>query len=337
MRYGIIALTRGGLDLAERVRRELPSSALYTVEKLARGDCTIIGSPFPVFVGTIFRKHRVLIFITAAGIAVRGIARHITDKTSDPAVLVMDEGGRFVISLLSGHLGGANEEAHLVAERCGAMPVITTSSDVQGLPSVDMMAKRHGLRMESLHAAREITSLLVNGDPVALVNDTGLEFPGPFTDDPAGARGIIYISNRVREKGEIPSVTLVPENIIIGIGCRRGVPAAEIIGFIGERLESLSLRPESIRRIATAQVKGDEEGIRRAAEHFGRELAVIPMDEIRRVEERFDKSEYVMKAVGVHSVAEPCAYLASNGSGRMLMGREKKNGITAAIWEEEVK
>jgi len=335
MRYGITALTRGGLDLGDRIHAALPDSTVYTMAKWGRRDCETISGPFDAFVGGIFKKHQVLIFITAAGIAVRGMAKHIEDKTTDPAVLVLDEKGRFVISLLSGHLGGANEEALLVAEKIGAVPVITTSSDVQGLPSVDMMAKRYGLRVSSMDKAKEITSLMVNGSPVAMVNDTGAEIENPF---PAGideAEGIIYISNREIENREKPWVSLIPQNIIIGIGSRKGAAALDIIELIDANLRKLGLSRESIKCFSTAEVKKDEEGIREAARHYDREIKIMTLDEIRGVEERFDKSQYVKDMIGVYSVSEPCAYLASNRTGRMLLQKEKMKGITIALWEEE--
>ncbi len=340
MNWGIIALTRGGLALAERIREGIPSSTIYTLPKWSRKDCGLIVDSIASFTGKIFKKHDIIIFITAAGIAVRAIADHLEDKRRDPGVLVIDEKGEFVISLLSGHLGGANGAARLAAEITGGVPVITTSSDVQGLPSVDMFAERYGLAITDMTKARDVTSLIVNGHRVSVENLTSMEIENPFRnnadmqDASIVSDGIIIISARKIESPPLPHVFLTPRNIIAGIGCKKGIRGQEIIEFMNEVFGKLGIFSESIKCLATIDVKKDEEGIREAGRHFGLEVIIVPTDEIKKVEAMFDASDYVREKVGVASVCEPCAYLASNRTGGMLLKKTKKNGITLALWEE---
>jgi cobalt-precorrin 5A hydrolase len=335
MRWGIITLTRGGLKLAEDIKSKLQDAVIHCPWKLNYPEGAVIEGRFEDYVSTVFNKFDIIIFIMAAGIVVRSIARCITDKTTDPGIIVMDEKGRFVISLLSGHIGGANEAAIKVADLTGAVPVITTASDVNGLISADMLAKELNCKIDSMESAKEITSMIVNNEKVAVVSDHKFKIPEYFSGDPDEADGIIYITNKNNFiKFNKPFVRLIPGNIIAGVGCRKNTDTGDMIEFIESKLDGLGLDKRSIKSLCSIEIKKNEKAIAETAKHFNAGLRFFSSAEIKKVEQKFELSDFVEEQTGAGAVSAPCAYLGSNGSGRMILQKHKQNGITLSLWEE---
>jgi len=333
-----IALTRSGISLARRLRDMLEGLDIYAMPSLCTEPDKPIDRPIAELTGEFFGKYDTLIFITACGIAVRAIAPHIRSKSSDPAVLVMDEQGSFVISLLSGHLGGANDEARLVESFTGAKAVITTASDAGGKMAVDTLAVRLGCEIDSLEDAKRVTALIVNGERVAV--DCGhsmdIELPEGMVEysEGCGAAGIIRITNRIPQAEDLPCAHLIEKTIVIGIGCRRGTEAKAIQNLIDDELGRLGIDKRSIAKLASIDIKSDEQGILEAAENYGAKACFIGKGEIEAVEERFTTSSFVKETVGVGGVCEPCGSIASGG-GRMLLGKTARCGVAISVWEEK--
>jgi cobalt-precorrin 5A hydrolase len=334
MRRGIIALTRNALSLAHRLKDFYEDSSIYTLSKWNDPDSSVIEDGLASFTGKIFLRHEILIFITAAGIAVRCIAGCLGGKTKDPGVLVMDEKGKFVISLLSGHIGGANEEAMDVAKFLGAIPVITTASDVNKRLSVDMIALKYGLFINDMKAAKDVTSLIVNEGKIAVVSDIAVDMPDYLSCPADEADAIIFITNRKTDLSGKISVQLFPKNIFLGIGCRKGTDGRKLISFIEDRLDYYGLDYRSISSIASIDIKKDEQGIRETAEYFGCETVFFCAGKLNMFADRFDGSEFVEKIAGVRSVCEPAAFIAGGCEGEFIMKKEKRDGITMAIFEK---
>lgn len=335
MRWGIVALTRNALELAQSLRRELPDSVIYTLPKWDYADGIPIDGSLEDFAGTLFTKHRMLIFIMAAGIVVRVIARHIKSKMTDPGVLVVDEKGSFVISLLSGHTGGANEAARVVAEKINATAVITTSSDLNNTLSVDMLAQKFNCVIEDWDSAKTITAMIVNNQKVTVLSDIAASVPSCFLKDAETADGVIYITHCPVEYTAKPYVRLIPRNIIIGIGCKRGISAGAVISLIDETLVRLQIDRRSVRCIASAEIKKNEPALHEAARYYNAELYFASAAGIYDVESMFESSSFVKEKTGAGSVCEPAAYLAAHGRGRIILPKQKSNGITIAICHEE--
>ena len=232
MKYGIITLSRGSLELAEKIESKLPGSLIYSRAERGFNRGEIIDCALDEFVGKIFNKHDTLIFIMATGIVVRVISGHIVDKTVDPGILVIDEKGEFVISLLSGHIGGANDTARIVAEKIGAVPVITTSSDVLEKISVDKLALELNCSIDSMEWAKKITSMIVNNEKVILLSNIKYDSPHYLTGNVDDARGLIVITNKKNIDQNRPYAKLIPKNITIGIGCRRNISGSKILDFL---------------------------------------------------------------------------------------------------------
>lgn len=334
--WGIIAITQQGLVLAKKLKVQFPDSVIYTLAKWHDEECTAIEPDLGTFTAQLFDRHKTLVYIMATGIVVRSIARHLVGKTVDPAVVVLDEKGQFAISLLSGHLGGANAVATEIAVAIGGTAVITTASDVQGMPSVDMIAQKHQLIIESMHDAKILTAMTVNGQKVGWRNDSLLNLPCNYYSAENDADGLVVVSNRTNLAEKVPFAQLIPQNIIVGVGCRRGIPGQQIIDFITEQLQLNSINVMSIRQLASIDIKSDEQGILDAATHFGVPVMFVETAEIEMIEHDFTSSAFVKSQVGVSGVCEPAAFIAGGRTGEFISRKKSKEGITVAIFESAV-
>lgn len=290
-------------------------------------------------IADLWKEYHGLIFISASGIAVRMIAPFIQHKSLDPAVVVVDDLGKFSISLLSGHLGGANELAQWVGEKIDAIPVITTASDNRGIESLDLFARKNNYYIEDMKSVTEISAMMVNEKTIGFYSETGAlihyEKLIPVKDleniDQA-VDGIILVTSRKIDDLPIPYTILRPKNINIGIGCRKGVEGRRIIEAIKETLEQHRLSDKSIKAIGTVEVKKEEAGILDTAKYFHVPLKIFTIEEIKKVEDGFERSQFVKDIIGVYSVSGPCAYLLG---GEMVSQKSKHKGITISITKEE--
>ncbi|WP_418965860.1 cobalt-precorrin 5A hydrolase [Cetobacterium sp.] len=321
MRLAIWTVTRGAGLKGIEIGKKILGVDIFTLSKF-KIDNTIQIESFTEKLSEVFNEYDGHIFIMATGIVIRKISSLIKSKDIDPAVVVIDEGMNFVISLLSGHLGGANELAQNLHEKLGLVPIITTSSDITGKIAVDTLSQKLSCKLESLENAKKVTSLIVDGKNVQL------NLPKNICDE--NPEGIMIVSNR--ENLEI--VRLYPENLVIGIGSRRGIEKEKVYDFLIEVLKKHNLSPKSIKHFATVDLKADEEGIIETAKRFGKELKIVSREEILTVEDMFQGSEFVKKEIGVKAVSEPCAYLTSSKDGKFIEIKAKKDGMTISIYEE---
>ncbi len=323
----VLALTPQAAALARRLCRELPGARCSLPRVLAGDDPEVLAFDrlAPVFEKA-FAQREDLVCVMAAGIVVRSIAPYLRGKDRDPAVVVVDEAGQFAVSLLSGHLGGANDLACKVAQILNATPVITTATDVRGLPALDSLAAARGLAIENLEAVREVSMALLSGKPVRLVDPDGclsdlLEgYPGLFI---AGAENDLDavlaeagpgVYAGFRERAWPPGwLILRPKNLVAGMGCHRGTPAAEILEFLRRifRQERLSLA--SLKALATIEAKKEEPGLRQAAASLGVEFIWFTKEELQEITVPHP-SQQAAKHVGAPSVSEAAALKAAGGS-----------------------
>lgn len=275
----------------------------------------------------IFGEFDALIFVCACGIAVRAIAPHIRSKVIDPAVIVIDDCGKFAIPLLSGHYGGANALSRHIAERIGVTPVITTATDARGKFSPDLFAKANDLILDDLEAAKEVAAAVLRGESI------NLQSQFPVINVPRdvfryeGSTAMIEISQRnvPHIDSIIPPVclSLTAHNIFIGIGCKRGVPADTIERTVLTGLESSGYALRQVRGIGTIDVKKDEKGLLEFADRHNLPISFFSAEELMNAPERdrtFSSSEFVRKVTGADNVCERAAVLASGG-GRLLLIR----------------
>jgi cobalt-precorrin 5A hydrolase/precorrin-3B C17-methyltransferase len=303
-------------------------------------------------VSDLWGGHEAFVFIMASGIVVRTIAPLLKDKKTDPAVLVLDETGKYVVSLVGGHLGGANELAKELAGFLGGEAVITTASDVNQLPAIDLWARDHDLIIEDWGLLPQLGTRLVNSGALRVYSDISIELPEEFlrVADPHYAD--IIITNRKDvysnaapgiEGGEVCStgackvksqLYLRPRNLVIGIGCNSGTLCDEIENVVQGALEGHNLSFLSVEAVATIDLKGKEPGLREFVEKNNFVLRIFTPDELNRVE-GIEKSDLVFKATGAHGVAEPASLLAA-GTDRLLVSKQKKGNVTVAIAEKKL-
>lgn len=324
MKLAVVTVTEKGVIKGLKIQKKI-NCDVFTISKFMKEKTLLIEKGLQNFFEKNLLKYDTFLFITASGIAVRTIAPFIKSKDKDPAVLTMDEEGNFIISLLSGHLGGANEAAKILGEITGAVPVISTASDVSGKIAVDTIAMKINGKLESLESAKKVTSLIVAGKEVCIKVPENMENENP--------EGLVLISNRKN----IEVAKIIPQNIVVGIGCRKDMSGEKIISAVKNSFEKLNLCEESIRVFATVDIKENEAGIIGTAEYFGKELKIISRSEIKKIENNFETSEFVKKSIGVGAVSAPCAFIEGNGKGKFLAEKLKYEGITISIFEEETK
>lgn len=335
--WAIITITANGLDLAKKLRLAFPDTDIYTLEKWKTDDCKLIEPDLKTCVGEIFSQYKALIFIMATGIVVRSIAPYLVHKTTDPAVVTLDDKGQFVISLLSGHLGGANEVTKLVADVLRATAVISTASDVNRVVAVDMLAKSLELQIASMDDAKKITAMAVNGLKIGWLNTTLLSISNPQgLTNAESAEGLIVVSNKKQITLNRPFAQLIPRNIYLGIGCRSGVEPTKMIQFVTKQLSLLSIHSASIAQIASVDIKSDELAILKTAEHFAVNAIFVEREEIKNLNAAFSSSAFVESAIGVSAVCEPCAFIAGKKKGAFLLRKTAFEGMTLAVFESEI-
>ncbi len=349
MRAALVSFSRQGGILAAQIREILRSPEwgespengksveAYALPKFAWENGQIpIETGLAAWCRARWEMEELLIFVGASGIAVRTIAPCVKSKATDPAVLVVDERGQFVISLLSGHLGGANAWTKQLAAALGAVPVITTATDVEGRFAVDVWAKANNLAIGSLKQAKEVSAAVLAGEPVRFFCDGIVEgeVPPELTQvaDPADwpeEQLLIVVSPRDWRSDQKRILQLTPRCVALGLGCRRGVSTEVLRARVDGWLTAAGIRPESLERAASIDVKKNETGILTYCKGKGIPYETYTAEELLRVPGEFASSAFVQSTVGVDNVCERAAALAAGG-GAWLMRKQAGDGVTAA-------
>lgn len=281
-------------------------------------------------------NYSAVVFITSTGIAVRGIAPYIESKDKDPAVITIDNSGKFVISLLSGHLGGANELTLKISEIINATPVITTATDNIGVEAPDMVAKDNNLIIDSLKDAKDIASLLVQGRKVYFHDeDEIMPLPKGYSKDLQHSFGAVYVTNKLNSfehiekvKEDFKRLKLIRKNIVLGIGCRKDFPESVMRETVIKVLEEYNIDYRAVKAIGTVEVKKDEKAIIELSSFLKCELNIFSIDDIRPIQYKFEGSDFVEKTIGVRTVCEPCVELQG---AKPITGKLKLNGMTLCL------
>ena len=331
MRAAIFAFTERGKATARRAAAKLTGEiALYAPARLAGEGFTAYDGGLPEFVGGLFDRDA-LVFVGATGIAVRAIASHVASKRSDPAVICLDEAGRFVIPLLSGHIGGANALARRLAAALDATPVITTATDVNGRFSVDAWATEHHMAIASMALAKRVSAEILARD-IPFYTDAGrpASLPNGLVWGEGGALGICVSFHDLSPFDE--TLQLIPRALRLGVGCRRGTPAEAVEAAIQGVLAESNLRGEAVAGVASIDVKADEPGLLQCCRSHGWPIEFYTAEQLNAVPGSFSKSDFVKNTVGVDNVCERAA--AARG-GRIIVKKTALNGVTVAVAEEK--
>jgi precorrin-4 C11-methyltransferase len=339
----VIALTHGGSKLAANIAANIQGTSLYLPKKESSGFAAAHGfTDFKTTFVSCFKKHKGLVCVMATGIVVRLLTSLLEGKESDPAVVVVDEVGRNAISLVSGHLGGANRLAKKVAAVTGGEPVITTATDVQGKLSFDELAQRAGLVIENLDRLKTLNMAVLEERQIGLY-DPGRWFQ-PLVPDSAGIKllegleevrvatlsGWIYVDDELGFFEPPPCLVLRPKSLVVGVGCNRGTTAAEIGAAVDRVFREQSLSLLAVRNVATAELKRDEDGLNELLRERGWTSTYYSADELQTGDSVPTPSEVVKKHLGVESVCEKAAMLSAETK-ELLVAKEVLGNVTVAV------
>ena len=337
----ILYITDNGFALARKLNSLYPYAKVFKFK--------------PDTLSKFWGKRKNFIFIMASGIVVRTIAPLLKDKRTDPAVVVLDEKGKFSVSLLSGHLGGANKIAKEIADFLNSKrglvgetkshprteAVITTASDINGLPAIDLWAKENDLVIEKWETVSKISTRFLNSGELKVYSEVEIKMPEGFlrTDKPSSAD--VLVTNKKGRFTDSPihrftGLYLRPRNLIIGVGCNKGTSANEIENSVKTVLDENNLSFLSIHSIAAIDIKANEPGLITFAQKYNLGIKTFSANELNTLISRqpsaISFSKAAFKATGAYAVAEPSALLAS-GADKLLVRKQKIGNVTVAIAE----
>ena len=328
MKTVLICFSDAGAVLAQRIADilHLDKSDIHSITKFAEKYEFTSHKSVCADMGELFSANDALIFIGACGIAVRDIAPHLKNKTVDPAVLVLDDQGKFVIPILSGHIGGANALACHLAEKLGAVPVITTATDGSGKFSCDTWAVTHNCAISSMKTAKDVSAAILTADvPISSEFALPQTLPNGLVAGNTGELGI-FIGIHT-DSPYASTLRLIPRIVTLGIGCRRDTPMETIFSVVKETLENHCIDTRAVGCVASIDVKADEAGLLACAKVLKAQTVFYTADELNAVPGEFAESEFVRKTVGVGNVCERAAVC---GGGTLIIPKTAKDGVTVA-------
>ena len=351
MKIAIISVTRQGALLGQKLAASLlreNECFIYEKEGRESGEKTAAYDRLRPLLQDIWQSYDAFVFIMAVGIVVRDIASLLQHKSVDPAVVVLDERGFNCISLLSGHLGGANELARKVAFLSGANPVITTASDINGKVVPDAIAKKLGFSIDSYNVLKKVNGCIVAGEKVGCFVDKrlpekeafivsarklGMDFSVWHEDiDTSDTKGIVYLSEYEEKLPFSNTLYLRPESIIAGIGCKRDVPEEKLRESLHVALEKLNINKKCVKAICSAWVKADEKGLLSLADRMNIPIRFYDKETLEKTISYYNlvKSNFAEKQIGVGNVCEAAAMSFARQI-TLIKGKESYGGVTIAL------
>ncbi len=290
--YKLISFTEAGLGTLKRVLKALKET-----------EETASVASLKEWTGRHFKKGNILIYIGAAGIAVRAIAPFISDKTTDPAVIVIDEAGHFVIPILSGHMGGANKAAAELADSIGANAIITTATDIRGEFAVDLFAKENDLAINDMKLAKDFSARLLRGEDVT------------FTVSP--------------RKHEDDGLYLIPRCVVAGMGCKKGKGRDELLGFLKECLDLHGYNIRAVKALVSVDLKKDEPGLVQLSELLNIPFITYSPETLMSQSGEFESSEFTLAVTGADNVCQRA--VAAFGCRKIIQEKTTKSGMSVAL------
>lgn len=338
MKIAIISLTSDGTRLSAEISNGFEkkhSCDRFSFSKYC-DEGLVAFSDLKLLTSQLFNKYDALVFVCACGIAVRMIAPHIVSKLSDPAVIVVDEQGKFAVSLLSGHIGGANHLAEQIAKVIGAVPVITTATDAGGRFSPDLFAMANGLHICDIDAAKSVAAAVVNGEKIGFHMDCSeykyLNLPDRYFTQTKAKVGICIARNMRQNPFEI-TLHLIPKNIIVGVGCKKDTPPKTFEDFILNMLESHDIPLFRVSELHTINIKEHELAINQFCCKYDIPIKLYSSRELMSVSGNFSHSDFVMETTGADNICERSAAIDGD---RLIIKKTSLNGITFAAAEKDV-
>lgn len=336
MKAAVLAFTEKGGETAVKITKILEKwgcSCEGYAYKSVENDSLIKFDDLTSTAELLFKACGALVFVGACGIAVRAVAPFVKRKDTDPAIVVVDEKHRFCIPILSGHLGGANELAEEIADELGAVPVITTATDINGKFAVDVFAANNDLYICDLKAAKDISAAILRGERVGFYSDLPYgELPEELTGDSKAPLGIC-VSYSKSDKPFKETLNLVPKNIVVGIGCRKDIDTRTFESSVKGVLAERGVPFDAVECIATIDLKREEPAITVFCDLHSMKAEFFTAGALAAVPGDFSASEFVEAVTGVDNVCERSAVHASGG--QLIFRKQIVNGVTVAAAAKE--
>ena len=343
MNIAIASFTKNGKLISEKLQTEFEKQG---------AKLSVYETEHKAWIAENWKTSELIIYIGATGIAVRYIAPHIHDKMTDPAVLVVDEKENFCISLISGHIGGGNEWARKVAEILGAIPVITTATDLNDVFAVDIFAKKNDLQIGERVLAKEISAKILGGEIIPIVSEVLIEGKLPkdlrnyepteiendrnYRDKADNCKGDeidndnelgIYVG--VFNKSPFKrTLHLIPKVVCVGIGCRKGIEKKQIQDLV--EVGTTELQKYAINSISSIDLKADEKGLLEFCEEERIDFKTYTASDLEMLEGEFSESVFVKEITGVSNVCERSA-VKTSGNNELYLKKTSQNSATIAI------
>ena len=347
----VIAITKHGIEIARKLKDKIPEFDIYVPEKFSDGknDVNWYSDSSSLAIGKLFKSYEGLVCIFSLGAVIRLIAPHLKDKKIDPAVIVIDDKAEFVISTLSGHLGGANALARLIASVLNATPVITTAADVNETIAVDLLGREFGWVIDDDSTVTKVSAHMVNENKVGVYQDAGERNWWP-ADRPLPKN--VHIVNNIEEFGKddfkaaliitdrlldsnydslLPkSVVYRPKSLVVGIGLHWDTSKDEIMNGIQSTLKNANLSFKSIRNITTINREAIVKGLQEFSDEYKITIEYFGKDQLSTIETP-NPSDTVKMFEGTASVSEASAMLSANSDSLLVQKQKFPPNLTVAV------
>ena len=333
MKIAIISVSDKGRTLALKLKDKLDDDSTVIRCDLYHKN---VKNYFPV----LFYEYDAIIAIMASGILIRSIAPLVESKVTDPAVLNIDDNGNFVISTLSGHLGGANELAHKISGLIDATPVITTSTDVNKKIGIDVLAKDLYLTIDNTKEILYFNKAILEGHELSFTINPNKNFDYLFeylNNNTLEINLSIYYSSKisvdeVHVEVDEHNIILKEKKIVVGIGCRRGKECEKIYDGLKKSLDDLNILPSRVNMLTSAEIKKDEKGILELSDKLEIPVEFVKIDKLKLFESRdVTKSDFVYSKFGIYGVCEPSALIMAGFDSKLIYKKTSYDGVTISI------
>lgn len=333
MKLAIISVSTKGQELAKRISEKLDSDSTIIKCDLYHKN---VGKYFPI----LFYEYDAIVAIMASGILIRSIAPLVESKTTDPAVVNIDDNGNFVISTLSGHLGGANDLTNKIAGLIDATPVITTSTDVNKKLGIDVLAKNLYLSIDDTKEILYFNKAILEGREISFTVNPNKDFRYLFeylNDNTLEINVSIFYSSKINIDEIHVSLdghelVLKERKIVVGIGCRRGKECRKIYDGLVKSLNDLDIKASRINMLASAEIKKDEQGILELSDKLNIPVNFVDLDRLKLFESNdVAKSEFVKSKFGIYGVCEPSALIMAGFDSKLIYKKTSYDGVTIAV------
>ena len=336
MDSGIIAaFTNKAIKLALKLANKF-DFRVFVPERFIELDSrlNLIDDSLSAWTGKYFSESRALIFISSVGIAVRAISPHVTSKLHDPAVIVIDESGKFIIPILSGHIGGANDLARKIADFLNAIPVITTATDINNILAIDEWAGNNNCVIENPDSIKKISGALLENKSIGLaISDLSQKIPLSVNKSTSQEHSIgVMISNLSQITPFPVTLFLRPKNLILGAGCNKGVDPSEFESAVKIFLDDSGVSILSLKAIASIDLKANEPAFIKFAESHNIPFLIYKAQDLQKLPGNFTSSQRVLQVTGTDNICERSCMMAAGSNGVLLRNKFiYRNCITLAL------